>query len=205
MAFIAEDEQIKVSEAITAAEKRTSGEIVAVIAAESASYLSVPFLVASTVALFVPWPLIYFTWMPVQWIFALQLLAFGLLALLLMPRGLRFRFVPRSILRGRAHRRAVEQFLTQDLDSTTGRTGVLVFVSVAERYAEIIADQALRDKVTAAEWQAIVDGMTAEIAAGRPCEGLVGAIGRVGDLMARHFPGGGADPRRLPDHLIVLD
>jgi putative membrane protein len=205
MNLIGEDGRRRVSAAITDAEKRTSGEIVAVITPDSASHLSVPFLIAAAVALFLPWPLIYFTWMTVQWIYALQLAVFLLVVLALMPRSIRFRFVPRRVLHNRAHRRAVEQFRAQDLDTTAGRTGVLLFVSVAERYAEIIADTGLHKKVEQSAWQGIIDELTAEIGAGRADNALVQAIGRIGDLMATHFPAGQSDVRRLPDHLIVLE
>jgi putative membrane protein len=205
MSLIGQDDAQRISAAITDAETRTSGEIVAVITHESDTYLSVPFLIAAALALFVPWPLIYFTWVPVQWIYALQLAAFLITVLTLLPRNVRFRIIPRSLLRSRAHRRAVEQFLTQNLNTAAGRTGVLVFVSVAERYAEIIADAGLHEKVEQSAWQAIVDEMTAEIGARRPGEALINAIARVGRLMAEHFPAGAQDIRRLPDHLIVLD
>jgi putative membrane protein len=205
MSLIDAGDQQRVSAAITDAETRTSGEIVAVITPDSSSYLSVPFLIASAVALFVPWPLIYFTWMTVQWIFALQLAVFLLLALALMPRVMRFLFVPRSLQRVRAHRRAVEQFLAQDLNSAEGRTGVLLFVSVAERYAEIIADSGLHKAVEPGAWQVIVDELTREIGEGRAGEALITAIGRIGGLLARHFPAQPGDVHPLPDHLIVLE
>jgi putative membrane protein len=205
MSLVEETDQKRVSDAIRDAETRTSGEIVAVIAPESASYLSIPALIAAAVALLVPWPLIYFTWMTVQWIYLLQLAVFLVLLALLMPRAIRFWLVPRGMQRRRAHARAVEQFLVQNLDTTTGRTGVLIFVSVAERYAEIIADHGLHPKVAQSEWQAIIDEMTATIGAGRPGDALVAAIGRAGEILARHFPASARDVRRLPDHLIVLD
>lgn len=205
MPLIDQAQQDRISAAITAAEARTSGEIVAVIAPESASYLSVPFMVAALVALLVPWPLIHFTWMTVQAIYLIQLFIFAVLVLALVPRAVRFRLVPRSILDTRAHRRAVEQFLSHNLDTTAGRTGVLIFVSVAERYAEIIADDGLNGKVAKGSWQEIVDEMTAAIGAGRPEDGLSRAIERVGRLLAEHAPGDGTSPRRLPDHLVVLE
>lgn len=205
MPLIDQAQQDRISAAITAAEARTSGEIVAVIAPESASYLSVPFMIAALLALLVPWPFIHFTWMTVQSIYLIQLVVFGALVLALLPRPIRFRLVPRSILDTRAHRRAVEQFLSHNLDTTVGRTGVLIFVSVAERYAEIIADDGLNGKVAKGAWQVIVEDMTASIGAGEPETGLTRAIERVGALLAEHAPGDGTSPRRLPDHLVVLE
>jgi putative membrane protein len=205
MSFVNETERQRVSDAITAAEARTKGEVVAVIASESASYLSVPAMLAALIALFIPWPLIHFTWVTVQSIYLLQLATFAMLLVALMPRPIRFRLVPRVMKTRRAHERAVEQFLVQNLDTASGRTGVLIFVSVAEHYAEIIADKGLHPKVTPAEWQAIVDRMTAKIGAGQAGDAIVEAVGLVGEILARHFPGSPDEVQRLPNHLIVLD
>jgi putative membrane protein len=205
MSLVSEEDRRKIATAIRTAEARTSGETVAVIAAESASYLSVPVMIAALAALLVPWPFIYFTWATVQSIYMMQLIVFIVALAVLMPRPVRFRFVPRSMKRSRAHGRAIEQFLAHELDSSIGRNGVLVYVSVAERYAEIIADKGLHDKVSPSEWQSIIDDMTALIGEGKPGEAIAGAITKVGAIMAQHFPATGSDVRRLPDHLIVLD
>lgn len=195
----------RIAEAITAAERRTSGEIVAVLSADSGHYLYVPFLWASLVALIVPWPLIYFTWWPVQWIYIIQLAVFLAVLVLTLPRPIRFRLVPMSVMRDRAHRRAVEQFLVQNLHTTKGRTGVLIYVSIAERYAEIIADTGIEKHVPKATWQQIVDDLTTNIAAGKAGDGFVNAVTRSGELLASHFPPGTVDPDELPNHLIIID
>ena len=205
MSLVNEADRQKIADAIRTAESRTSGEAVAVIASESASYLSVPVLIAALVALLAPWPFIYFTWFTVQWIYLMQLLVFLMLFTVLMPRSVRFRFVPRFIQRSRAHGRAIEQFLVHELDSSVGRNGVLVYVSVAERYAEIVADKGLHGKVPPTEWQSIVDEMTALIGDEKPGEAIARAVTKVGAIMAKHFPATDSDVRRLPDHLIVLD
>ncbi len=205
MGFISDQDRTRIAEAISSAERKTSGEIVAVLTRESATYRHVPILIAALLALFVPWPLIYFTWWPVQWIYILQLAVFIAVVVLAWPRSVRYRLVPRSVLRERAHRRAVEQFLVQNLHTTQGRTGVLIYVSVAEKYAEIIADTAIESKVSKATWQAIVDDLTAHIGAGRAGEGFVQAVEQCGALLSEHFPPGTGDPDELPNHLIVID
>lgn len=205
MSLFSKADEARIAEAIAEAERTTSGEIVAVVAAESSTYLYAPFLWAAVIALLAPWPLIYFTWMPVQWIYAIQLAVFLALLAAMLPRRIRYMLVPASVKRSRAHRRAVEQFLAQNLHTTAGRTGVLIFVSVAERYAEIIADAGIDAKVPKGSWKEIVDGLTRQIAAGRPADGFVGAIAASGAHLARHFPPGINDPNELPDHLIVLD
>jgi putative membrane protein len=204
-ALITEAEERRIAEAISTAEHSTSGEIVAVIAAESDSYLYAPFLWAGLIALLVPWPLIFFTWWPVQWIYVLQLIVFLVLLIIMLPQAVRLLLVPKSVQRLRAHRRAVEQFLAQNLHTTSGRTGVLIFVSVAERYAEVLADTGIDTKVPTGTWQAIVDDLTAKIAAGHADDGFVSAITAAGQHLAQHFPPGSEDPNELPNHLIVLD
>lgn len=205
MSLFSDSEAARISAAITAAERNTSGEIVAVVADMSDPYHYVPFLWAALAALIVPWPLIHFTWINVQWIYLIQLLVFLALIALLWPRGIRTALVPRAIRRAHAHRRASEQFLVQNLHTTAGRTGVLLFVSVAEHYAEVLADTGIDAKVPPGTWQKIVDELTSAIGQGRPADGFVHAITDIGQHLARHFPPGSHDPAELPDHLIVLD
>lgn len=204
-ALFTEAEQDRIAAAIGTAEQSTAGEIVAVVANESARYLYVPFMWAALIALLVPWPLVYFTWWPVQWIYLIQLAAFLVLLMLLMPQPVRLALVPRAVKHDRAHRHAVDQFLAQGLHTTAGRTGVLVFVSVAERYAEVLADTGIDAKVPEGTWQQIVDRLTARIAEGRPADGFVEAIHAAGQHLAMHFPPGSNDPNELPNKLIVLD
>lgn len=207
MAVVSEEDKKRVADAITAAEANTSGEIVAVIAPESASYLYVPFLWGAMLALAVPFPFIFWTWWPIQHIYLLQILVFVALVVILMYRPLRLKLVPRSVKHARAHRRAVEQFLAQNLHTMPGRTGVLIFVSEAERYAEIVADAGIHAKVPESTWQTIVHDLTDHIGQGQAGEGFVRAIRAVGEHLARHFPRGAYDPNAdhaLSNHLIVL-
>lgn len=201
--FSAENEQ-RISAAIADAEKRTSGEIVVVLAVQSDGYHYVPPLVGAIVALLVPWVLIFFTPLHIVPIYLIQLAVFLFVTLALMPAPLRTALVPIAIKRLHAHRRAIEQFLVQNLHTTGGRTGVLLFVSAAERYAEIIADRAIDEKVPEGTWKNIMDQLTAAIGAGQPTEGFVAAIGAIGTVLAAHFPPGTNDPNELPDHLIIL-
>lgn len=202
--LVSDADRSRIAAAITAAEQGTSGEIVAVLTANSSSYLHIPFLWGALTALLVPWPFVLFTWWPIQHIYLLQMVVFAAAALALMWPPLRMALVPRSLRHRRAHRRAVEQFLAQNLHTTAGRTGVLIFVSAAERYAEILADAGIHQQVAAGEWQAIVDALTQSMREGRAADGLISAVEAVGRLLAQHFPPGSHDPRSLPNHLIVL-
>jgi putative membrane protein len=201
--FTTEDEQ-RVAAAITMAERQTSGEVVAVVAGESDSYLYASVLWAALAALVVPCPLIFLTWWPIQWIYILQLVVFVVLAAAFSWQPIRLALVPSSIKRQTAHRRAVEQFLVQNLHTTADRTGVLIFVSIAERYAEVLADAGIHSKVSETQWQSIVNDLTQLIGEGRPADGFVRAIETIGHQLARHFPPNSRDPNKFPNHLIVL-
>jgi putative membrane protein len=95
-----------VSAAIREAEKRTSGQIVCVLAHSSSGYAYVPILWASVLALAAPWPLIEFTQWSVQRIFMVQLLVFILAGFLFSWIPVRLALVPRAVRRARAHRAA---------------------------------------------------------------------------------------------------
>ena len=201
--FSSGDEQ-RISAAITEAERDTSGEIVVVVAAQSDGYHYVPPLVAAIVALLVPWVLIFFTQLGLVQIYLVQLAIFITVTAALFPLKLRTALVPARIKHLHARRRAMEQFLVQNLDTTAGRTGVLLFISVAEHHAEIIADRAINESVPEGTWQQIVDNLTDAIGSGQATDGFVEAIAAIGAVLAEHFPPGEHDPSELPDHLIIL-
>ena len=125
-------------------------------------------------------------------------------ALVLSHPKLRFHVVPRRAKHERAHAEAMRQFFAQGLDKTTQRTGVLIFASTAERYAEIIADAGINEKVTPQVWNEAVAELIAAIKAGRPADGFVAAIERCGGVLAAHFPPGALQRDELPDKLLEI-
>ena len=199
------EERTTIEEAINRAEKKTSGEIIVVVATASAGYFAYALMWAALLALLVPWPLIYLTNWPVEFIYLAQLGVFILGALLMQWVPLRSAIVPNSIKRARAHQKAVEQFLAQNLHTTKGRTGVLIYVSFAERYAEVIADEGIYNKVPQDTWNSVVETLTTHLGRGARFEGFVTTIDACGKILAKHFPPGRIDQNELPNHLIVLD
>src|SRR5262249_23923427 len=137
-------------------------------------------------------------------IYAATIATFALLALVLGLWPVRLKATPRAVRRKHARRCAREQFLTQELHTTRGRTGVLIFVALAERYCEIIADTAIAAKVAPEAWLGIIDRLRTDIRTGRGVDALVAAIGAAGVILAEHFPPSASNPDELPDHLIVL-
>lgn len=193
-----------ISAAIRSAEQQTSGQIVCVLAHSASDYAYVPILWASVLALVLPWPLIYFTPWSVQRIYLLQLVLFLVVAVIgLSWTRLRLALVPRAVQRRQAHRAALEQFVVRGIARTKGRTGVLIFVSLAEHYARIIADEGIAHKVHQMEWQAAVDALTAHMRDGRIAAGFVAAVARCGAVLAAHAPPNGS-ANELPDRLYVI-
>ena len=202
MVFTAEDHQA-VATAIREAEKKSGGQIVCVLARASSDYAHVPILWASALGLLTPWPLIALTPWSVQRIFLAQIAVFIICALIFSWLPLRMALVPRAVRRAHAHRAALEQFVVRRVDRTKNRTGVLIFVSLAERYARIVADQGIAEKVQRSEWQAAIDDLVSHMRAGRIAAGFTAAIERCGDVLAAYAPPDGS-PNELSDRLYVM-
>ena len=201
MEFTKEDHEA-VSAAIREAEKRTCGQIVCVLAHSSSDYAYVPILWASVLALLVPWPLIDFTQWSVQRIFLLQLVVFIVAGFIFSWMPLRLALVPRAVRRARAHRAALEQFVIRHVTHTRNRCGILIFVSMAEHYARVIADEGIAQKVVRRSGR-LRSMSDRHIRDGRIAAGFVAAIERCGDVLAAHAPpDGSAD--ELPDRLYVM-
>ena len=198
MAFLTEQDRRRITDAITEAERRTSGELVAVIAPTADDYRYVPLLWPALVALLLPAMLLTIAPNMAVWtLYFAQATAFFVLALVLHLLPVRMALVPDSLKRRRASQLAREQFFEQRLHLTRARTGVLIFVAVAEHYVEIIADEGINALVPPGTWDKAVADFVEQVRAGRVTEGFLGAVQVIGTRLAEHFP-------RLPDDLDEL-
>ena len=111
----------------------------------------------------------------------------------------------RALLAGQSAReRAIEVFSLLRLWDTAERNGVLIYVLLADRDIEIVADRGANAKVATAEWEAICRTMEEGLRAGRNGEAVVAGIQRVSQLLARHFPRRPDDRNELPDRPVRL-
>jgi putative membrane protein len=202
--MISEADKARVVDAIRAAEASTSGEIFCVIAQQSSDYRLVPLAWAALLALVVPAPLIYLTLWPASAIYLVQLLVFLIVTVGLSRPGIRFHLVPRRAKHDHAHAQAMRQFFAQGLHHTEQRTGVLIFASVAERYAEIVADAGINAKVSPEVWDKAIAALIAGIKEGRPGEGFVAAVTQCGEVLAQHFPPGALNRDEVPNRLVEI-
>jgi putative membrane protein len=202
--MISQADRERIADAIRAAEAKTSGEIFCVIARHASDYRLVPLAWAAAVALVVPAPLIYLTLWPASVIYVVQLIVFIAAALGLSFPDIRFHIVPRRTQHERAHLQAMQQFFAHGLHHTQNRTGVLIFASVAERYAEIVADAGINEKVTPHVWDQAIAALIAGIKQGRAGDGFVAAIEQCGAVLAEHFPPGALNRDELPNKLVEI-
>ena len=201
---VSEQDRARISMAIRAAEKKTSGEIVCVLAQSSSDVTALPILVAAVVALALPWLLVALTAMSVHRILVLQVLVFVALALVLCVPQVRVALVPRRARRAVAHRAAMEQFTIRGIARTKNRTGILIFVSLAEHYARIIADVGIAGRVPQSEWQGAIDALVAHMKYGRIADGFIIAIEVCGRVLATHFPRAETSRDELPDRIYLI-
>ena len=204
------DEHARVTAAIRAAETNTSGEIYCVVARASdgyfftASAIVMAFMLLVSLAVAVA---LQYSWLQIGLpVFAAaHILAVAMaIALLRWLPGLRVRLIPRRLQYRRAHDNALKQFLARNVHLTTARTGVLVFVSLAERYAEVVADRGINAKGEQRIWDGIVADLISDARQDRLADGFVEAAAAVGILLARHFPIRSGDANELDDHLVEI-
>jgi putative membrane protein len=198
------DERQRIAAAIRAAEERSRGEIVCVLARVSADSTALPILIAAAAALALPWILMATTALSVTRLLEAQILLFVVLAAALSRPALRVALMPRAARRAVAHRMAMQQFVARGIARKADRCGILIFVSLAEHYARIVADDGIAAKVPQSEWQEAVDCLVAHAREGRIGDGFVAAINLCGDKLATHFPNTGAPRDELPDRVYLI-
>ena len=229
MAYLNEDQHKIVSSAVEAAELGTSGEILTVLADRSDGYTDVALLWASGLAftvmsLFAAFPRPFLAaWDAVvvralmggwahEWStgeLASMTIALGLVTFLAawaaqLWQPLKFALIPGPVRSARVRERAVSHFKVGAEARTMGRTGILIYLSMREHRAEIVADEPIARLVEPEVWgEAMVD-MLREIRQGRIAEGLAAGVRDVGFVLAEHFPRRDDDENELPDRLIEV-
>ena len=224
MAYLDAAQHRIVSDAVREAEAATSGEIVTVLADRSDGYTDVALLWSAALAFTamsmfaaVPrpfldlWDRLAGGWGH-EWTngeIASMTIALGLLTFVLswavqLWQPVKWFLVPGPVEFARVHGAAVRHFKVGAERRTTGHSGVLIYLSMSEHRAEIVADDAIASLVSAEVWGEAMADMLDEIKAGRVAEGLAVGVRDVGFVLAQHFPRGEDDVNELPDRLIEV-
>ncbi|WAT18891.1 hypothetical protein OZN62_04795 [Aurantiacibacter sp. MUD11] len=214
-----------VSDAVGEAELTTSGEIVPVLAEASDGYSDIAFFWAAVASFTAMSLLIAFpelTTAKWDWLFgagwegdwtlaefATLVVGFGLVKfvgvwLFLLIPAIRFALVPGPVKRQRVRAGAVRHFKVGADGRTHGRTGVLLYLSMREHRAEIVADEPIHEKVDPEVWGEAMADMLDEIRKGCIAEGIAAGVRDVGKVLSEHFPRNDHDTNELPDRLIEL-
>ena len=224
MGYLSEQQHAMVTEAVAQAESSTSGEIVTVLADRSDGYSDVILVWAAALAfsamsLFAVFPEPFLDMWDVlsggwgtDWTtgalatvtILLGLVTFALIWLLFSHPLLRYRVIPKPVKAARAHDAAIRHFKVGAERRTHGRTGVLLYLSMCEHRAEIVADEAIASRVHAEIWGEAMADMLEEVSRGRIAEGLAVGARDVGKVLAEHFPREDDDTNELPDRLIEV-
>jgi uncharacterized membrane protein len=115
-----------------------------------------------------------------------------------------------ALVAGRSAReRALEQFARLRVWDTEDNAGVLIYLLLADRRVEIVADRSIHARVGDTAWETICGAMQQEFAAGRYEAGILVGLSSVSDLLQQHFPPrsgnrGGGNPNELPDAPVVV-
>ena len=224
MLRFSEADHAAISVAVAKAEKATDGEIVTIVADRSDAYHDVglhyavlAMLLVPALLAFVPEGMIdWWTGLLLGWnaeltqgalmlfLFVKLALAFLVVRFVLAYMPLRMALTPASTKSRRVRRRALALFRVGAERRTTGRTGILLYLSLAEHRAEIVADEAIHSRVEPEIWGDAMAALIEAVKGGRPGAGMVAAIERIGAVLAVCLPPTGENPNELPDRLIEL-
>jgi putative membrane protein len=221
---LSDEDRQKVSAAIAAAEAGSNGEIVAVATPISDPYHDValhwaliPLFAVLAWAALRPTALVWWYnflvggWSPdptMSQLFTLLMvfaaLKFTVVLLILKWMPLRLLLTPAATKHRRVRRRAVTIFKAAAERRTVGRTGILIYLSMAEHRAEIVADEAILKISDDSTWGEAMAALITAVRDGRPGDGIVAAVERVGAVLAEKFPCSAGDTNEIPDKLIEL-
>lgn len=204
MTLLSKKDQQSVTDAIRTVERDTDAELVTVLTAQSDNYHYIPLLWAGILALLLPGLANYFgDWLNADLLVLAQWATFIALGLLFRMPTIQTRLIPRQVRFWRASNLARRQFLEQNLHHTEGGTGMLIFVSEAERYVEILVDEGIADVLDNSVWEGIVEDFTTKVRQGQTRQGFLDCIEACGELLKEHLPAT-HERNELPDHLVVL-
>jgi putative membrane protein len=221
---LSDSDHDRVSAAIAAAEGKTAGEILAVVTETSDSYHDVALhwsvlVLIAVLAWAAAWPAALQWWREtflggwhaepslrelLTFLMILAVAKFTAVLLILRYRPLRLFLTPGNTKTRRVRRRALTVFKAAAERRTSGRTGILIYLSMAERRAEIIGDAAITSVTTPETWGEAMAVLLADVREGRVADGMVAAIGKIGAVLAEHFPRAPDDRNEIPDKLIEL-
>jgi len=221
---LSDADKARITAAVTAAERQTSGEIVTIVSPRASGYndiaqdwaVLIAFLALVVYATFTRFYIRLLdlvmgdytgAWTP-QTILLITLFVvmtkYLFTLLILRWKSLRLAVTPKWVKHHRVRAQAMAMFKVTTQQRTVAGTGILIYLSQDERMAEIIAEEGIHAKVGDATWADAMTALVGEVKAGRVADGMIAAVERVGAVLAAHFPHDPDDVNELPDRVIEL-
>ena len=213
--FLTEEEKREIETCVKEVEKNTSGEIVPLVVSASYHYPMSNMIGALIFGLLISVVLTLVFSIRKSWggvtpldlwlfpaVFAVSFLLFH--ELIKRISWLKRIFITKAEINEEVEEAALTSFYRNGLNNTRDRTGILIFISVFERRAFVLADEGINAKVDTGVWQEIVGTVVQGIRQRRQAQGICRAVRRCGDLIRKAFPIKSDDTDEL-DNLIVED
>jgi len=213
--FLTEEEKREIETCVKEVEKNTSGEIVPLVVSASYHYPMSNMIGALIFGLLISVVLTLVFSIRKSWggvtaldlwlfpaVFAVSFLLFH--ELIKRISWLKRIFITKAEINEEVEEAALTSFYRNGLNNTRDRTGILIFISVFERRAFVLADEGINAKVDTGVWQEIVGTVVQGIRQRRQAQGICRAVRRCGDLIRKAFPIKSGDTDEL-DNLIVKD
>jgi putative membrane protein len=198
-------DRARIAAAVAAAESRTGVELRLVLAHASSHYGAFALIYPGLAALVAGGAAAAFAPdFDAAWLFMGQAASFGVALGLLQIPSLRRFLAPSAVKRKAAARQARLQYATIGLKLPHTHNAVLIFCSIAERYAEILVDDAIAEKLPESAWAPVVHALKADFASGAIAEGFVRAASACADLLAPEFPPTPGRINEIPDTLLEV-
>lgn len=227
--MLTDADQDRIAKAVAEAETRTAGEIYCVMAPRVSDYRETPLAWAGGLSLTLPALALLIGFQP-QGLTALfggwtvghaaasdetilaaltvyillQVATFILAFLIVGLPPIRRWLTPTSVKAERVRRAALDQFLSHGLHLTQARTGVLIFASLYEHRAEVVADEGIYAAAPKEVWNEVVGLLIAGIERGQTGDGFIAAVRKSGEILAAHVPPRDDNPNELPDAVVIL-
>lgn len=203
--YLDEQEKALISSEIEELEKKSSAELVAVVTQRSGKYKFASIGLNIFIVSIVSFILVFFTKVTTLELFQVQVLLFLSLYFLFYKFDmLVLKLLPKVYKHSLANEYAQEQFYNLGLNRTKTNQAIMFFVSLDEKYVEIIADEVIASKIDNNYWQEIIDEFIVDVKRNHLSNGYLKAIQSCSDILISNFPIQVDDENELANDVIEL-
>ncbi len=203
--YLNDNEKNQISKEIEDLEKQSSAELVAVITKKSSSYKFETILISIIFTLFISIVILLISDISSTKMFQWQIISFMFLYFILYKfETILFKVLPKKYKYTKASEYANKQFLNLGLQTTKTKQAIIFFVSIDEKYVEIITDSTIKKRIDNSYWQSIVDEFIKDVKNKQLAKGYLKAIKSCNEILIKNFPIKDNDENELSNDVIEL-